>query len=155
MISLQFRNRQRARKIDLRLLRKIIKAALEELKVTKDSEFFFHLVAAPEMTHMNETFLHHNGSTDVITFDYSHSASQLHGEIFICVDEALIQAKKFHTSWQSEIIRYAIHGLLHLKGFDDHRATDRRTMKREENRLLHELSRRFPISKLAQLRRSS
>ena len=123
------------------------------------------------MTRVNETFLQHAGSTDVITFDHSFgippssgSASgnrlkpelqTLHGEIFICLDEAIIQAKKFRTTWQSELVRYAIHGILHLQGFDDHRAADRRKMKRAENRLLRELSRRFPISKLAQRRPSS
>jgi rRNA maturation RNase YbeY len=123
------------------------------------------------MTRVNETFLHHDGSTDVITFDHrlgvppsggstarnrlKSELQTLHGEIFICVEEAVIQAKRFRTTWQSEIIRYAIHGLLHLKGFDDHRTADRRAMKREENRLLRQLSRRFPISKLAQRCRPS
>jgi probable rRNA maturation factor len=161
-------NRQRTRKVDLRQFRKIIQAALGNLAVAPDSELCFHLVAAPEMTRVNETFLHHAGSTDVITFDHSlgvppsgGSASlnrlkpelqTLHGEIFICLDEAVTQAKKFRTTWQSEMVRYLVHGVLHLQGFDDHRAADRRAMKREENSLLRELGRRFPISKLAQRR---
>ena len=152
MISLHFRNRQRTRKVDLRQFRRIIRAALEDLEISSDSELCFHLIAAPEMTRMNETFLQHAGSTDVITFDYAEHTSQLHGEIFICPDEAVIQAKKFRTTWQSEVVRYAIHGILHLKGFNDHRPADRRAMKREENRLLRELSRRLPISKLARRR---
>jgi len=41
------------------------------------------------------------------------------GEIYICVDEAVLQARKFGTSWQSEVIRYLVHGVLHLLGFDD------------------------------------
>ena len=45
----------------------------------------------------------------------------LHGEIFICVDEAVLQARKFRTSWQSEIVRYLVHGVLHLLGHDDSR----------------------------------
>ena len=45
----------------------------------------------------------------------------LHGEIFICVDEAVWQARKFRTSWQSEIVRYLVHGVLHLLGHDDSR----------------------------------
>jgi rRNA maturation RNase YbeY len=158
-MPLHLRNRQRTRKVDLRQFRKIIQAALGNLAVAPDSELCFHLVAAPEMTRVNETFLHHAGSTDVITFDYAdhasrttHHASQLHGEILICLDEAVTQAKKFRTTWQSEMVRYLVHGVLHLQGFDDHRAADRRKMKREENRLLRELSRRFPISKLAQRR---
>ncbi|HYA79070.1 MAG TPA: rRNA maturation RNase YbeY, partial [Candidatus Nitrosopolaris sp.] len=72
----------------------------------------------------------------------------LHGEIFICVDEAVRQARQYGTSWQSEIVRYLVHGVLHLLGFDDVRAGTRRKMKREENRRLRELSRRFALSKL-------
>jgi ssRNA-specific RNase YbeY (16S rRNA maturation enzyme) len=71
------------------------------------------------MTLINETFLRHEGSTDVITFDYAEKVVQasrlrkkslkresrrrdacatLHGEIFICVDEAVSQAKEFKTT---------------------------------------------------------
>ena len=76
------------------------------------------------------------------------SRPTLHGEIFICVDEAVSQARKFGVSWQSEVARYVIHGVLHLLGHDDLRAGARCKMKREENRLLRELSRRFALSKL-------
>ena len=72
----------------------------------------------------------------------------MHGEIFVCVDEAVLQARKFDVGWQSEVARYIIHGILHLLGFDDTSAGARRKMKREENRRLREIARRFPLSKL-------
>jgi probable rRNA maturation factor len=161
-------NRQRVRKINLRLLKKIANALLAELEIKK-AEIGICLVAAPEMTRLNETFLKHKGSTDVIAFDYQDSVGQasslshskirkvrdrqdvcpaLQGEIFVCVDEAVLQARKFGTSWQSEVIRYMVHGVLHLLGFDDSSAGTRRKMKREENRQLREMTRRFPLSKL-------
>jgi probable rRNA maturation factor len=109
-----------------------------------------HIIRAPEMARLNETFLQHSGSTDVITFDYSDSPkSSLHGEIFICIDDASLQARQFRTSWQSELTRYIIHGILHLRGFDDIRTATRRKMKREENRLLREVGRLFALEKLA------
>jgi probable rRNA maturation factor len=64
------------------------------------------------------------------------------------VDEALIQARRFRTTWQNELLRYIIHGVLHLGGFDDERAASRRRMKREEDRLLGKLARDFDLSKL-------
>ena len=73
----------------------------------------------------------------------------LHGEIFICVDEAVVQARRFRASWQSELVRYVIHGVLHLRGFDDLHPAGRRKMKREEDRLLREIALRFALSKLA------
>ena len=167
-MSVTIANRQHVRKINLRLLKKIAAALLTELEIKK-AEIGICLVAAPEMTRLNETFLKHKGSTDVITFDYRDNVGQasslshskirkvrdrqdacptIHGEIYICMDEAVLQARKFSTSWQSEVVRYIVHGVLHLLGFDDSSAGARRKMKREENRQLREISRRFPLSKL-------
>ena len=159
-------NRQRARKINSRLLKKIAEALLTDLEI-QEAELGVSLVAAREMTLINETFLQHEGPTDVITFDYSagqalrlfQSSSKkngdrrdacptLHGEIFICVNETVSQSKKFKTTWQSEIARYLVHGVLHLLGYDDHLAAARRRMKREENRLLAGLSKKFCLAQI-------
>ncbi len=80
-----------------------------------------------------------------------HSAGfheDLHGEIFICLDDAVKQARAFQTTWQSELTRYVIHGLLHLCGHDDLQPAARLKMKREENRLLRETTKRFVLAKL-------
>jgi len=109
-----------------------------------------YLVAAAEMTRLNEGFLKHQGSTDVITFDYSDKMERAGcAEIFVCLDEALAQARRFRTTWEAELVRYILHGLLHLCGFDDSRASARRKMKREENRLLRKIAAEFDFSKLA------
>ncbi len=99
------------------------------------------------MTRLNADLLQHTGSTDVITLDYS-DPTLLAGELFVCIDEALLQARRFRTTWQQEIIRYIIHGILHLQGHDDLRAAPRRRMKLEENRRLREITRDFHLSKL-------
>ena len=65
-------NRQRVRKINLRLLKKIAEALLTELEIKK-AEIGICLVGTPEMTRLNESFLKHRGSTDVITFDYAET----------------------------------------------------------------------------------
>jgi len=142
-------NRQCARKINARRLKQITKGLLVDLKI-KEAELGINLVAAPEMALVNETFLQHKGSTDVITFDYGDKTEGtfLRGEMFVCVDEAILQAHKLGTKWQSEVVRYIVHGVLHLQDFDDLRTDMRRKMKREENRLLRGLCRRFPLSKL-------
>ena len=75
--------------------------------------------------------------------------AELHGELFICVEVALAQAKQFKTSWQSEVVRYVVHGVLHLLGHDDLQAGRRRRMKREENRLVRRLARRFSLAQLS------
>jgi probable rRNA maturation factor len=154
-VNIVIANRQRTKKINKRLLRQITGAVLAELKISH-AKLGINLVAAPEMTLVNETFLKHAGSTDVITFGYLNSESriqnpelQLHGEFFVCVDDAITQAKSFKTSWQSEIVRYIVHGALHLLGHDDHRVAARRRMKQEENRLLRRLSKKFSLAQIA------
>ncbi len=149
--ELSLRNRQRTRAIDLRRLRGILRDLLSDILSVGEFDLTVHLVDAPAMTRLNETHLQHQGSTDVITFDYSDAGpfKLLVGDIFVCVDEALIQARRFRTNWQAELIRYLIHGLLHLLGHDDLRPAARRRMKREEARLLKETARRFCLSKLA------
>jgi rRNA maturation RNase YbeY len=79
----------------------------------------------------------------------AREARRLHGEIFVCLDEAVRQAQRFHTSWPAELMRYVIHGLLHLRGFNDARPAARRRMKREEDRLLRRVAGRFDLSRLA------
>ena len=69
--SLTLRNRQRLRRVDLRLLRRIVQALLRETWPDGSFDLAIYVVAAPEMTRLNETFLRHKGSTDVITFDYA------------------------------------------------------------------------------------
>lgn len=147
-------NRQRARKINLPLLEKITEAALAALKIT-EAELGVVLVGAKEMAAINEKYLNHEGPTDVITFDYQNSESriqnpepELMGEIFICLEEAERQAKEFKTNWRSELMRYVVHGVLHLTGHDDLKPAARVKMKRVEGRLVRELSHRFALSKL-------
>jgi probable rRNA maturation factor len=152
-------NRQRTKKINVRLLKQIIAALFEELEI-ENGELGINLVSAKEMARVNWQFLQHEGSTDVITFNYLDSVGDdvrslknkklelIHGELYICIEDAVAQANEFNTTWQSELVRYTVHGVLHLLGHDDLKPAPRRKMKREENRLVRLLEKRFPIKKL-------
>lgn len=149
-------NRQRTRRINTRLLRTLTCWVLHNQLKAADHELCFHLVGATEMAKLNWDFLQHEGSTDVITFDHSDlanlstgsSAGVFCGEIYISIDDAVAQARRFRTSWPSELARYVIHGLLHLAGHDDSKSLARRRMKRAENRLLRAAARAFPLNDL-------
>jgi probable rRNA maturation factor len=155
-------NRQRAKKINRPLLEHIASTVLERLKAG-DWQLEIVLLGARKMAAINRRFLRHEGSTDVITFDYGavpeptelgnrrgrrNAGPMRRGEIFICVDEAVCQARRFQTSWQSELVRYLAHGILHLLGHDDLHPEPRREMKRREDRLLRDISRRFGLRRL-------
>lgn len=174
--TLTLRNRQEVRRVDLRVLRQIVQALLQETWPEGGINLAFYFVAAPEMTRLNETFLRHGGSTDVITFDYTEQVGQasrlpfayatvlpgldrqvacpafLHGEIFVCLDEAVSQARQFHTTWQSELVRYVVHGVLHLLGYGDLDARPRRKMKKAEDSLVRGLASQFDFRGLARPR---
>ncbi len=148
---LSVRNRQRTRRLNRNLLRRVARALVDDFLPDKQFDLGLILTGTTEMTRLNESYLRHAGSTDVIAFDYSNEKNRrsVHGEIFICVDEALVQARRFRTTWQSEVIRYLVHGVLHLCGYDDKSSAGRRTMKSVENRLLRNLAARFPFRQLA------
>jgi probable rRNA maturation factor len=142
-------NRQKTRRVDTALLRQIGRHLLGKLRGCGEYELGLHLISALEMAELNETFLGHAGSTDVITFNHQASGGgRLHGEIFISVDDAVAQAAQFRATWPAEIVRYLAHGVLHLEGYNDTEPGPRRAMKREENKLVAELSWRFKVGRL-------
>jgi len=150
--SLEFRNRQRAKKLNLDCLRAVAGTVLAELGARR-WHLAFHFVGARKMAQINETHLGHSGPTDVITFDYAAPSTRRpppepRGEIFICVAVAVAQAREFRAAWQTEVARYLIHGCLHLRGYDDLDPAARRAMKREENRLLRRLERAGRLSSI-------
>lgn len=148
-------NRQRTKKIDSRFLKQVVTELFAEVKIT-EAELGIRLVGAKEMARVNRQFLQHEGSTDVITFDHrdcqlpiANRQLKINGELFICVEDAVSQAKQFKTSWQSEVVRYLVHGILHLLGYDDLKPELRRAMKRQENRLVRRLANRFSLAQLS------
>lgn len=76
------------------------------------------------------------------------AACVLHGDVFICLEEARRQARAWGTTWPAELVRYVVHGLLHLCGYDDLAPGPRRELKRVEHRLVHRLAAGFPFNRL-------
>jgi rRNA maturation RNase YbeY len=81
---------------------------------------------------INQKYLNHDYFTDIITFDYSRGKS-ISGDLFISLDMVAHNMAKFSTSFEVEIHRVMIHGLLHLIGFDDHTDEDIAEMRFQEN----------------------
>jgi len=130
----------------------MVRYALEHHFESANHELCFHFVESKEMARLNEQFLQHVGPTDVITFDHGEGQPGLHGEIFICPEIASAQAREFRTSLPEELVRYAIHGLLHLQGQDDRSPALRKRMKHEEDRIVGSLAKQFAIARLQRTR---
>jgi probable rRNA maturation factor len=158
-MPLTIRSRQKSHPADVWLLRRLAKWTLAETELGQAVEMGAHelgvyLVGEAEMAKANWEYLQHDGPTDVITFDYGEPGGApkpgpILGDIFICPVVAEEFARKFKTSWQEEVARYLIHGILHLRGYDDSAPGLRGTMKREENQLMTAAAERFPLSRLA------
>jgi rRNA maturation RNase YbeY len=90
------------------------------------------------MANLNQEFLNHEGDTDILTFDYSENPEDgiIHGEC--CISPSMIreQAKVWGASFEDEMHRVLVHGLLHLLGYDDQTDQDKRTMRRLEEEAL-------------------
>jgi rRNA maturation RNase YbeY len=71
------------------------------------------------LLNINKTYLKHNYYTDVITFDLTEDTSFREGEIYISVDTVRNNALDLSISFDHEIYRVIIHGVLHLCGYND------------------------------------
>ena len=86
---------------------------------------------------INGEFLNHKDLTDVITFDLSENTGNLlEAEIYINLKRAKINAKKYNQTFNDEVARLIIHGLLHLLGFNDQTFGDKVKMKKSEDQYL-------------------
>ncbi|MGY8650654.1 MAG: rRNA maturation RNase YbeY [Verrucomicrobiia bacterium] len=147
MKHISARNMQRRHPVASREARKVVGLLMDELLEIEAYDLSILFVNETRMAQLNKTHLQHEGPTDIITFDYCTPAL-LHGELVICPAVASKHAQKYRASLGRELARYIIHGVLHLRGFDDQTPAARRKMKREENRLLQKLARRFPVDSL-------
>lgn len=84
-----------------------------------------------ELLQINNQYLKHDYYTDVITFDYSEGAV-LNGDIFISVDRVRDNAKQVGVTFEEELYRVMIHGVLHLSGVNDKTEQQAKQMRKTE-----------------------
>ncbi len=83
---------------------------------------------------INLQYLNHDTLTDVITFPYSKTTVE--GDIFISIDRIKENAKQFTVTFQHELCRVMVHGVLHLIGYGDKSPDDKLLMTSKENEYL-------------------
>ena len=96
------------------------------------------LVDDERMRQLHRDYMGIDEPTDVLAFPLDESC----GEVVISTDTARVNAAERDAPPELEVLLYAIHGLLHLLGHDDHAAADRTRMQAEERRILGALG--FP-----------
>ncbi len=88
---------------------------------------------------LNVEFLSHNTLTDIISFDCS-VGKELHGDIFVSVERVKDNAKDFKVSFDDELKRVLVHGVLHYCGYKDKTDEDVKEMRARENHYLGQLN---------------
>ncbi|HEX4877439.1 MAG TPA: rRNA maturation RNase YbeY, partial [Chitinophagaceae bacterium] len=85
---------------------------------------------------INRQFLQHNYFTDIITFDLSDTGKVVHAEIYISIERVKDNARKLRVSFRKELHRVIFHGVLHLCGYKDKKASQQKEMRAREEELL-------------------
>ena len=84
---------------------------------------------------VNNEYLGHDYYTDIITFDYT-TGSTISGDLFISLDTVRSNSEEQHTTYEEELHRVIIHGILHLCGINDKGPGEREIMEAAENKAL-------------------
>jgi probable rRNA maturation factor len=84
---------------------------------------------------INVEFLDHDTLTDIISFDYT-LGKLVGGDIFISVERVEENAKDFNVSFENELHRVIMHGVLHYMGFKDKTEEQKQVMRAKENECL-------------------
>jgi probable rRNA maturation factor len=125
---------QSRRSVDAAWLKRQLNRALKLLKIDS-GEWTITIVGDRAMAALHKKTMNLAGTTDVLTFDLS-DGDQLELDSVLCADEAARRAKELGHPLKVELLLYAIHSLLHVRGYDDIRAADAALMHRREDEIL-------------------
>ena len=84
---------------------------------------------------LNVEFLDHDTLTDIISFDYT-MGKLVGGDIFMSVERVTENAKELGVSFDEELKRVMIHGVLHYMGYKDKTAEEKEEMRSQENKCI-------------------
>ena len=117
----------------VRRARLLLRGPLAELTVV--------FVGDRQMISLHDQFMNLPTTTDVLTFpiDEDGRGRALSGEVYVCIPEARRQAKARGVEVRHEVLLYALHGILHLCGFDDRTEPEYRRMHEREDAILTRL----------------
>ena len=90
------------------------------------------------LLNINRQYLKHDYYTDIITFDYSQNGV-ISGDLFISIDTVKKNSSLYNVTFEEELNRVIIHGVLHLLGYKDKSKIDKSIMKDAEDRSLEKL----------------
>ena len=138
ILKITVKDLQKKISLDPRRIRRVIRNVLSKEGAKLSGELTVCFVTDKEIKKLNLRYLRHNFATDVISFCVSGDPRKYVADIAISCDTAARNAKIYGTDPKAELELYAIHGTLHLLGYDD--ATPRKTslMRKKESLYAHQ-----------------
>lgn len=137
MIRVEIANRQQAIPLDEQQLRQAVQLALAAGDITS-AAIGLAVVDDAVIHDLNRRYLAHDFPTDVLSFPLESETGSVAGEIVVSADTALRTAAQYGWLPHAELLLYAVHGALHLAGFDDHDPMEMARMRAAEVRILAE-----------------
>jgi probable rRNA maturation factor len=95
-----------------------------------------------DMAGLNRNSLGREGPTDVIAFDLSEEGLPFEkvGDVYISLETARANSRRFNVSLEEELLRLVIHGALHVLGYADRSSAERRKMEALQEEMVQEFS---------------
>lgn len=122
-----FRDRARLKKFLNRLFRS---------EGEKAGEVNYIFCSDTYLLDLNRKYLSHNTYTDIITFEYSGTNEPIHSDIYISIDRIKENSKQYKSTFTHELHRVIFHGALHLCGYEDKTAVQKKKIREKENHYL-------------------
>lgn len=144
MIDLVFKNYTSQKVLVEKFFRKVLKAAVKELKLKKKTELSINLVGEVKIKELNKKYRNQNKIADVLSFPLQvrlmGSILSL-GDIFICLPFAKKKAKEDNIDIKGKLAQLTVHGFLHLLGYDHEKSVEEASkMERLEELILNRLN---------------
>lgn len=105
----------------------------------KEDEINYIFCDDAYLLNLNIEFLDHDTLTDIISFDYT-MGKLISGDVYISVERVRENAKDFNVSFENELSRVMIHGILHYCGYKDKTDSDTSEMRSKENYYISKLT---------------
>ncbi len=121
-------------KEDIKEIKVLLKSIFTPIKQVKNMQIIF--TNQESIRDMNKTYRNIDKSTDVLSFINDDQEDDSIGDIFISIEQAKIQANDYGHSFEREIGFLAVHGYLHLLGYDHHTDEEEKIMIEEQERIL-------------------
>jgi probable rRNA maturation factor len=145
-MSIEIVNQQKLMNVPEEKIRAVLRhVMLEELG--HEVNVSVAIVTDKRIAELNKAFLNHIGPTDVLAFPFGEGhanakGEDVFGEIVISAERARQEARRRNIDPEIELILYALHGMLHLAGYDNRSIIEEQEMRRREAEVLRALATR-------------